>query len=44
VRSLLLRLIGENIELVSELAGDLGLVKIDLAQAQQTILNLVLND
>ncbi len=34
---------GENIELVSELAGDLGLVKIDLAQAQQTILNLVLN-
>jgi hypothetical protein len=32
-----------NIELVSELAGDLGLVKIDLAQAQHTILNLVLN-
>ena len=28
---------------MSELAGDLGLVKIDLAQAQQTILNLVLN-
>jgi signal transduction histidine kinase len=44
VRSLLMRLIGENIELVSDLAGDLGLVKIDLAQAQQTILNLVLND
>jgi two-component system cell cycle sensor histidine kinase/response regulator CckA len=43
VRSLLMRLIGENIELVSELAGDLGLVKIDLAQAQQTILNPVLN-
>jgi signal transduction histidine kinase len=35
--------LGENIELVSELAGDLGLVKIDPAQAQQTILNLVLN-
>jgi two-component system, cell cycle sensor histidine kinase and response regulator CckA len=43
VHSLLMRLIGENIGLVSELAGDLGLVKIDLAQAQQTILNLVLN-
>jgi signal transduction histidine kinase len=43
VRSLLMRLIGENIELVSDLAGDLGLVKIDLAQAQQTILNLLLN-
>jgi two-component system cell cycle sensor histidine kinase/response regulator CckA len=28
---------------LNELAGDLGLVKIDLAQAQQTILNLVLN-
>jgi signal transduction histidine kinase len=33
----------ENIELVSELTDDLGLVKIDLAQAQQIILNLVLN-
>jgi two-component system cell cycle sensor histidine kinase/response regulator CckA len=33
----------ENIELVSELADDLGLVKIDLAQSQQIILNLVLN-
>src|SRR5580704_8031203 len=43
VRSLLMRLIGEKVELVSELAGDLGLVKIDLAQAQQTILNPVLN-
>jgi two-component system cell cycle sensor histidine kinase/response regulator CckA len=43
VRNLLMRLIGENIELVSELADDLGLVKIDLAQSQQIILNLVLN-
>jgi signal transduction histidine kinase len=43
VRNLLMRLIGENIELVSELADDLGLVKIDLAQAQQIIMNLVLN-
>jgi two-component system, cell cycle sensor histidine kinase and response regulator CckA len=43
VRNLLMRLIGENIELVSELADDLGLVRIDLAQSQQIILNLVLN-
>ena len=28
---------------MSELGEDLGLVKIDLAQAQQIILNLVLN-
>jgi len=43
VRNLLARLIGENIELVVELAGDLGLVKMDPAQVQQIILNLVLN-
>jgi two-component system cell cycle sensor histidine kinase/response regulator CckA len=43
VRNLLTRLIGENIELVVELAGDLGLVKMDPAQVQQIILNLVLN-
>jgi two-component system, cell cycle sensor histidine kinase and response regulator CckA len=43
VRILLTRLIGENIELVAELADDLGLVKMDLAQVQQIILNLVLN-
>ena len=43
VRNLLTRLIGENIELVAELAEDLGLVKMDLAQVQQIILNLVLN-
>jgi two-component system cell cycle sensor histidine kinase/response regulator CckA len=43
VRNLLTRLIGENIELVAELAGDLGLVKMDPAQVQQIILNLVLN-
>jgi two-component system, cell cycle sensor histidine kinase and response regulator CckA len=43
VRTLLTRLIGENIELAAELAPDLGLVKMDLAQVQQIILNLVLN-
>jgi len=43
VRNLLTRLIGENIELVAELADDLGFVKMDPAQVQQVILNLVLN-
>src|SRR5277367_3786190 len=43
VRILLTRLIGENVELVAELRDDLGLVKMDLAQVQQIILNLVLN-
>lgn len=43
MRSLLARLIGENIELVSDLAGDLGQVRMDPAQVQQIILNLVLN-
>jgi len=43
VRALLARLIGENIELVIELAEDLGLVRMDPAQVQQIILNLVLN-
>jgi two-component system cell cycle sensor histidine kinase/response regulator CckA len=43
VRNLLTRLIGEDIELVADLAEDLGLVKMDPAQVQQIILNLVLN-
>src|SRR5271165_251289 len=43
VHNLLTRLIGENIELVADLAADLGLVKMDPAQVQQIILNLVLN-
>jgi two-component system, cell cycle sensor histidine kinase and response regulator CckA len=43
VHNLLTRLIGENIELVAEAASDLGLVKMDPAQVQQIILNLVLN-
>ena len=40
---MLTRLIGENVELEFRLDPDLGLVKIDEAQAQQIILNLVLN-
>ncbi|MGA7441083.1 MAG: ATP-binding protein [Candidatus Sulfotelmatobacter sp.] len=43
MRDLLTRLIGENVELEFRLDPDLGLVKIDEAQAQQIILNLVLN-
>jgi len=43
VRNLLTRLIGENIELIPELADDLGLVKMDPGEVQQIILNLVLN-
>jgi signal transduction histidine kinase len=40
---LLTRLIGENIALDLHLDPDLGAVKIDQAQAQQILLNLVLN-
>ena len=36
-------LIGENIELVTVLAEDLGLVEMDRSQVEQIILNLVLN-
>jgi signal transduction histidine kinase len=43
MRSLLTRLIGENIALDLHLDPHLGAVKIDQAQAQQIILNLVLN-
>jgi two-component system cell cycle sensor histidine kinase/response regulator CckA len=43
MHGLLARLIGENTEVASELADDLGLVKMDPAQVQQIILNLVLN-
>ncbi|HZR58587.1 MAG TPA: ATP-binding protein [Terriglobales bacterium] len=42
-RNLLERLIGENIQLVTELASDLEPVKMNGAQVQQLILNLVLN-
>ena len=43
MRDLLTRLIGENIALNLHLDPDLGSIKIDQAQAQQIILNLVLN-
>ncbi len=43
MQKLLGRLIGENIQLDLRLDPDLGLVKIDQAQAQQILLNLVLN-
>jgi signal transduction histidine kinase len=43
MKNLLERLIGENIKLVIELEEELGFVKMDHAQAQQIILNLVLN-
>jgi two-component system cell cycle sensor histidine kinase/response regulator CckA len=41
--NLVARLIGEDIELVTHLADDLGMVKMDPAHAQQIILNLLLN-
>src|SRR5580658_6824547 len=43
MQDLLTRLIGENIVLDWQLDPDLGLVRIDQAQAQQILLNLVLN-
>jgi len=43
IGTLLTRLIGEDIELIPELANDLGVVRMDPAQVQQIILNLVLN-
>jgi signal transduction histidine kinase len=43
MQNLLTRLIGENISLEFRLDPDLGLIKIDPAQAQQILLNLVLN-
>jgi len=43
MRNLLVRLIGENIGLELRLDPNLGLVKMDPTQAQQILLNLVLN-
>lgn len=43
MRNLLVRLIGENIELKFQLDPNLGLVKMDPTQSQQILLNLVLN-
>jgi len=42
-RNLLSRLLGEKFELVLELENDLGMVRIDPAQLQQILFNLVLN-
>ncbi|HEY7616001.1 MAG TPA: histidine kinase dimerization/phospho-acceptor domain-containing protein [Terriglobales bacterium] len=43
MQNFLQRVMGEHIELVSDLGGDIGLVKISPAEMQQVILNLVLN-
>lgn len=43
IRGLLVRLVGENIELTFRFDSKLGLVKLDTTQAQQILLNLVLN-
>jgi signal transduction histidine kinase len=43
MRNLLVRLIGENIELKLRLDPNLGLIKMDPVNAQQILLNLVLN-
>ena len=43
VEELLTRLLGENIVLNTSLAADLGAVRMDPAQVQQILLNLVLN-
>jgi two-component system cell cycle sensor histidine kinase/response regulator CckA len=43
IRDLLLRLIGPNIQLTFRLDLRLGLVRLDATQAQQIVLNLVLN-
>ena len=43
MRNLLVRLIGENIELQLRLDPNLGLVRMDPTQAQQILLNLALN-
>ena len=43
MRNLLVRLIGENIQLEFHLDPNLGLVKMDPTQVQQILLNLVLN-
>jgi len=42
-QNLLSRLLGEKFELVLELENDLGMVRIDPAQLQQILFNLVLN-
>jgi two-component system cell cycle sensor histidine kinase/response regulator CckA len=43
LESMLARLIGENIELKTTLAADLGPVKVDPGQIEQVVMNLVVN-
>ena len=43
MEEMLRRLIGEDIELVIRLAGDLGIVRADPGQAEQVLMNLVVN-
>ena len=43
VEKMLRRLIGEHIELVTHLSGDIGFIKIDPGQVEQIIMNLVVN-
>ncbi len=43
MRNLLVRLLGENIELKFQLDPNLGLIRMDSTQCQQILLNLVLN-
>ena len=43
MHKMLTRLIGENIDLATKQAGDLGIVKADPCQVEQIILNLVVN-
>ncbi len=43
IKKLLFRLIGEDIELATELAADLPKVKIDPAQIEQVVMNLAIN-
>ncbi len=43
MHAMLARLIGEHVQLVTALAGDLGIVEADPSQIEQVILNLVIN-
>jgi signal transduction histidine kinase len=43
MHAMLTRLIGEHVQLVTALAGDLAIVQADRAQLEQVILNLVIN-
>jgi two-component system cell cycle sensor histidine kinase/response regulator CckA len=43
MRNMLIQLVGEDIQLIMQLDRKLGLIKIDPTQAQQVLLNLILN-